>query len=163
MVSRIEERVLDGLAGERPLPTHWLHGDDKCACPHQRIGEWTNPYIAQTLQIRLCCIWAELAKMFPQFVQAVPAFYDDNRDEWVRAIAPWDSEEMDMPLYLWYRQVAAQTGRTLEDVRQEYSKKKHLRPKALPKGRGKESRPPPDAARVAAAHKSGLRQSGWFG
>lgn len=115
----------------RSVPdTHWLHGDDLCDCTFQRIGEWTNPYLGETLRVRWCCIWAELYKQFPQFVQEIPASYDANRHEWVTEPREWDSPEMDMPLYLWYRQQARKSGKPLAEVRR--TAKKEDRPKAKP-------------------------------
>ncbi|GEM_PF-6104904 len=160
----IEQQVLEVVkAVQGPLPDHWLLGDDKCDCVHQRIGEWTNPYTARTLQIRLCCVWKALGEMFPGFIQEVDAFYDDNLDEWVEEPRAWDSEDADMPVYLWFRQLARQTGRPLPDIRQEYRKRTRERPRRVPKGRGRESRVEPSMSdeRVKVAHARRLRQSGW--
>ena len=100
----------------------WVHGDDLCDCTFQRIQEFTNPYIGRTLRVRLCCMWAEMYKQFPQFVQDIPAFNDYNkgggvRDEWVNKPTAWNAEDSDMPRALWHRQVAAEMGMPLGTVR----------------------------------------------
>lgn len=141
---------------------HWLPDDDACDCWFQRIGEWTNPYLGRTLRVRLCCLWGELYKQYPQFVQEIPAAYDVNRHKWVREPAEWDSEDVDMPRPIWYRHLAQQQGRPVGDIRQEYSKRRKERPKAVPKGAGRESRPQPTDAEVAAAHEARLRAGGWI-
>ena len=142
------------------LPLQWLPGDDKCDCTFQRIGEWGNPYIGKSLQIRLCCIWAELAKQFPGFVQEVPVYWDRNRLEPVVGPQPWDSEDADMPLALWFRQLAQQTGRPLDEIRAEYGSKQYLRPRKVKKGTGRESKTPdPHAVRMALLDR--LEKTGW--
>ena len=157
--SLLEEQVLAALTAEQ-LPVRWLLGDDKCDCAYQRIGEWGNPYLAQTIQFRFCCIWAELSKQFPQFVQEVPAFWDDNRLEPLTEPQAWDSEEMDMPLYLWYRQLSRQTGRPLADIRAEYQHRQDERPRKVPKGTGRESRQP-NVHEVRLALLDRLGKTGW--
>lgn len=142
------------------LPLQWLSGDDLCDCTFQRIGEWGNPYIGQTLQVRLCCIWAALAKQFPEFIQEVPCYWDSNSIEPVVGAQPWDSEDMDMPLPIWYRQLAHEQGRPLAEVREEYRHKQHLRPRKVTPGMGRESRQPdPQAVRAALLHR--LERTGW--
>jgi len=98
----------------------WVHGDDLCDCTFQRIGEWTNPYIASTLRVRFCCIWEELFKQFPEFVQRIPAYYDGNSKRFVAEPWDWDAE-YDMPRALWHRHVAAKEGwvRPLAEIRAE--------------------------------------------
>lgn len=108
----------------------WVHGDDLCDCTFQRIGEWANPYIARTLRIRFCCVWAEILKEYPQYVQEIPAFYDYNNDKMVDEPWEWDGEE-DMPRALWYRQIQSVTGMPLERVRLKF------RDMSPPKGRNK--------------------------
>ena len=105
------------LGGEIP-EMRWVHGDDLCNCTFQRIGEWTNPYMARTLRVRFCCIWAELYRQFPQFVQEIPAYWDENTEEYVAKPAPWNLEDADMPQHLWHRQAAVESGRPLAQVRQ---------------------------------------------
>lgn len=149
------------LALAAPIPEmHWLSGDDLCDCTFQRIGEWTNPYIAQTLRVRMCCIWKELYKLFPQFVQEIPAYYDENRHTWVTEPRAWDSSEANMPLSIWYRQIAAQTGRPLAEVREEYSKRKNERPRAVPRRERRVEVVPLEELRAAREEK--LRLTGWL-
>lgn len=97
---------------------NWTHGDDLCDCTFQRIGFWTNPYIGRTLKVRLCCIWAKVYAMFPEYVQEIPAFTDYNHgDSYVAKPAPWDGET-DMPLHLWHRQLAVEMHLPLSAVRE---------------------------------------------
>lgn len=142
------------------LPLRWLEGDDSCDCMYQRIGEWKNPYLGSTHQIRLCCVWAELGKLYPQFVQDVPVYWDNNQIEPVHGPQQWDSEEMDMPLGLWYRQLAVREGRPLAEVREEYKYKQNLRPKKVSPGAGRESKQP-DARTVRMALLDRLVRQGW--
>src|SRR3546814_2933666 len=106
------------LAGEMP-ESRWIHGDDLCGCTFQRIGEWTNPYIARTLRVRMCCIWAELYKQYPQFVQEIPAFYDYNNDRFETEPWEWNGED-DMPAALWHRQLAVMRREPIEAVRRRF-------------------------------------------
>jgi hypothetical protein len=106
----------------------WMHGDDLCDCSFQRIGEWTNPYIAKTLRVRFCCIWEELHKQYPDFVQTIPGYFDENDDKIVTDPAEWDGDT-DMPRALWHRQIQAVTNRPLDEIRKKFA---HLDP---PKGR----------------------------
>ena len=99
--------------------TVWLHGDDACDCTFQRIGLWKNPYIGETLEVRMCCIWAELYRLFPQHVRATPAYLTGD-DEWLEGQREWDGET-EMPRALWYRQIARETGRPLQAIREEYA------------------------------------------
>lgn len=116
----LSDRVIaDVVAAMDLLPeTVWLHGDDACDCTFQRIGLWKNPYIGETLEVRMCCIWGELYKLFPQHVRSTPA-YLDGEDEWRAGQAEWNGET-EMPRALWYRQLARHTGKPLADVRSEY-------------------------------------------
>lgn len=145
-----------------PPEVHWLPGDDLCNCTFQRIGDWTNPYLARTLRVRLCCIWGEIYKQYPEYVEVIPAYYDSNRHAWETEPAPWDSESSAMPLFLWYRQMEAQTGKSLDQIRDEYRGRERERPQAVPKGTGKESRKEPSAATVKRAHEKRLRLTGWI-
>jgi len=101
----------------------WVHGDDLCDCAFQRIGEWTNPYIGRTLRVRLCCIWKEIYAQYPQFVEEVPAYWDDNAGAFLPVTMDWDVADSAMPRALWYRQLAARTGKPLEEIRREYANK----------------------------------------
>lgn len=101
----------------------WQADDDQCDCTFQRIGWWTNPYIGRTLKVRLCCIWAEIYKQYPQFVQEIPAFMNYNEGEHVYEgePRPWSSTDMDMPRAVWYRQLAVQMNMPLSWVRENFS------------------------------------------
>ncbi len=153
----------DVLAAMGAAPDiHWILGDYQCDCTFQRIGEWKNPYLGKTLRVRMCCIWAALYQQYPQYVQEISAYYDSNRDHYETEPQPWDSEEMAMPVYLWYRQIAAKTGASLESVRAEYQHRLHERPQAVPKGQGWESRSAPTDEEIATARAIQLRASGWL-
>jgi hypothetical protein len=52
-------------------------------------------------------------------MREVPAHWDLNAKKWVQEPAPWDGE-WDMPRDIWYRQLVAQTGKPIEQVRREY-------------------------------------------
>ena len=104
----------------------WNHEDDACDCTFQRIGMWKNPYVGETLEVRMCCIWAELYKLFPQHVRVTPAYLVDDK-EWDARVWEWDGES-DMPRSIWYRQLARQHGITVAEARARYA---HLDP---PKG-----------------------------
>lgn len=106
----------------------WQHDDDLCDCTFQRVGEWTNPYLARTMRVRFCCVWAEIMKDYPQFVEEIPAFYNYNEDKFEKEPWEWDGEA-DMPRAIWYRQIQAITGRPLEEIREKF------RDKTPPKGR----------------------------
>ena len=115
------------LTGQIP-EIDWEHGDDLCDCTFQRIGYWTNPYLARTLKIRLCCAWKVLAEQNPEIaalMQEIPAYDDYNGKRWVSEPAAWNSKEGDMPRALWHRQLSIQQEKPLEQVRREYD---HLEP-----------------------------------
>ena len=121
------------LTGEIP-EIRWEHGDDLCDCTFQRIGYWTNPYLARTTEIRICCVWKVMVEQNPEIaalVREIPAFDDYNKDRWVTEPAPWNSEDADMPRALWHRQLSVQQNKPVEQVRKEYD---HLEsPRRLPK------------------------------
>ena len=121
--------MLEALMFTGQMPEiRWEHGDDLCDCTFQRIGYWTNPYIARTMEVRLCCIWKLLAEQNPEIaalVRELPAYDDYNQDRWISEPAEWDSKDHDMPRALWYRQLSVQQGKPLEQVRREYD---HLEP-----------------------------------
>lgn len=147
------------LAAVKGIPgTHWALGDDACDCTFQQVSEWSNPYIAQTLRVRWCCILEELFKMFPQHVTRIDAYYDHNRDKYVAEPREWDSCEMDMPVYLWFRQLAKKQGRTLEQIRQEYGDRKAERPKKVA-ARKKDT---PTREEMQRARQSHLKRAGWI-
>lgn len=77
---------------------------------------FTNPYLAETLEIRLCCIWAEIYKAFPQFARTIPAFWDYNAEEWVTEPQEWNGED-DMPAAIWHRQLARKEGISVAEAR----------------------------------------------
>ena len=101
---------------------HWEADDDLCDCVYQRIGWWTNPYIGKTLKMRLCCIWAEIYKQYPQFVQEIPGFMNYGIDEHTYELKPrpWSSRDMDMPRPIWYRQLAVEMGMPLSWIRENF-------------------------------------------
>lgn len=114
-----------------PLPEQfWDVEDDKCDCTYQRIGLWTNPYIGETLEVRMCCIWAELYKLFPNMVRVTDAFFDYNKNEWVTRQREWDGE-LDMPESIWFRQLAKKLGKSVDEVRQEYQGRMDEKPKGV--------------------------------
>ncbi len=139
---------------------YWISEDDLCDCTFQRIGEWTNPYIARTLRVRFCCIWAELYKQFPQHVQEIPAYYDGNRHRWVVEPRAWDSEEMAMPLAIWHRQLASMTGEPVGTIRAALRGHEDERPGPLPPGTAE--RDEPTEAEMRAALTARLRASTWL-
>ncbi len=106
------------LAGEMP-EIQWVQGDDLCDCTFQRIGDWTNPYIGRTLRVRMCCIWAEIYKEYPQFVQEIPAFYNYNEDKFEDIPWMWDGET-DMPKDIWHRQLAVMRQEPLDVIREKF-------------------------------------------
>ena len=112
----ISPAVVEALAISELPDVQWKMHDDLCDCTYQRIGMWTNPYLAETLEVRMCCIWAELYKQFPQFVRTIPAFWDYNAEEWVTEPQEWNGEE-DMPLSMWHRQIARKYGITVAAAR----------------------------------------------
>ena len=127
----------------------WEHGDDLCDCTFHRIGSWTNPYLGKTLRIRMCCIWKELYKDYPQFVQEIPAYYDENTDSYEIEPAPWDSEDDDMPVHIWHRQVAFVTGKPLAQVRDE------LAGQSPPKKVRRGTAPPRSPAKTGGKNEQG--------
>lgn len=84
----------------------WDVNDDLCDCTYQRVGYWNNPYIGETLEVRLCCVWAEFERQWPQFfrrAQIEPAMWNG---------------ETDMPRSLWHRQLAKANGVSVSDARE---------------------------------------------
>ena len=163
-ISLKEKIDLDWLLPELP-EVHWQTDDDLCNCTFQRIGEWTNPYLGETLRVRLCCIWKELYKMFPQFVQEVKASYDVNRHKWQPEVQEWDSSEVDMPLPIWYRQLARKTGKPLNEIRDVYQLRKTERPKRrtdIKRGINGVTASQPTPEEVRRAHNRRLLETGWL-
>jgi hypothetical protein len=135
-VEKRQENVTTELApGQRfhggEIPEfRWEIGDDACDCVFQRIGDWTNPYLGRTMRVRLCCIWAELYKEWPQFVQEIPASWDQNERRFDIEPMEWNGEA-DMPLAFWHRHLASLTGMSLPEVREKY--KDTAPPKGIPR------------------------------
>lgn len=120
--------VADVVAAMGVLPeAFWTNQDDGCDCTYQRIGMWTNPFLGETLEVRMCCIWAELYKLFPQHVRVTSAFNNYNTGEWEPELRDWDGDD-DMPAAIWYRHLARKHGVTVAEAREQYA---HLSP---PKG-----------------------------
>ena len=115
------------LTGQIP-EMRWEHDDDLCDCIFQRIWYWTNPYIARTMEVRLCCIWKIIVEKDPEIaalVREIPAYDDYNRKIWVSEPAAWDSEDHDMPDAIWHRQLATEQEITVAEARERYG---HLQP-----------------------------------
>ena len=139
-----QSALMEAIALVAAIPdVRWEHGDDLCDCTFQRIGSWTNPYIAKTLRVRMCCLWEALYAEHPEFVQRIDAYWDENEQSYKTEPAPWDSNVGDMPRALWHRQIAIQTGLTLDEVRAEYADqeppkaavKPRVTPPAYPSGK----------------------------
>lgn len=141
---------------------YWLVGDDLCDCAFQRIGEWANPYTARTQRYRLCCMWARIIEALGlgEYVQEIPAYYDGNRHRYVTEPREWDSEEMPMPLDIWYRQLAAKEGKTLAQVREQYAGREYERPQPLPPGTAIQDEP--TEAELHHALEERLRAATWI-
>lgn len=121
MTTKHAARPGQDLQGGQIPEEKWVHGDDLCDCTFQRIQEFTNPYLARTLRVRLCCIWSEIYKQFPQFVQEIPAFNNYNKstaekDEWVQTTQDWNGEGP-MPRHIFHRQEAVRLNLPLSIVR----------------------------------------------
>lgn len=109
----------------------WEADDDACDCTFQRIGMWVNPYVAETLEVRMCCIWKQLYGLFPNEVRTIPGYRDEG-GEWVTEPRGWDGEA-DMPQAIWYRQLARLQGRPVADIRAEYRMRDGERPRGTPR------------------------------
>lgn len=155
MTSALSDRVATEVAAALGvLPEEfWDVNDDRCDCTYQRIGMWTNPYIAETLEVRMCCIWAELYKLFPQFVRTTPAFFDYNANEWNSEPRTWDGEA-DMPDSIWYRQIARQSGRTVAEARSLMAGR--VSPRGIPRPVAEPEEPPVDVVEVLFEMIQGL-------
>lgn len=125
------EALVSGLFPEE----FWDVNDDVCDCVFQRIGMWTNPYLGETLEVRMCCIWAELYKLFPDKVRVTKGFLNYNTNQWEREPYEWNGEE-DMPRSIWYRHMARKEGITVAEAREKY------RGEAPPKGTPRPVAPP---------------------
>ena len=118
--TRLSPGIVEALSIGSLPDVQWKMHDDLCDCVYQRIGMWTNPYLAETLEVRMCCIWAKLYEQFPDQVRTIPAFWNYNQEEWVTEPMEWNAETP-MPRSIWYRQLARQQGRTVAEVRAEYA------------------------------------------
>lgn len=117
----LADQIIPGADEHGRIPEiRWEYGDDLCDCMFQRIGYWTNPYIARTLEIRLCCMWKRLNEMFPGLMREIPAFHNYNEDVYETAPRMWDAED-DMPRHMWHRQIAVITGLDLDTVRRKFA------------------------------------------
>lgn len=115
------EQALEILEQVKPAEA-WDAQDDLCDCVFQRIGRWTNPYIGETLEVRMCCIWADIYKQYPQYVRV-------TRSE----PAIWNGE-FDMPKAIWHRQLANDKGISVSEARalEMDAPKAIQRPEAIP-------------------------------
>lgn len=116
MTTDLSPAVVEALAIGSLPDVQWSNGDDLCDCTYQRIGMWTNPYLAITHELRFCCAWAKLYEMFPETARTISAFWDYNNHVWVTEPAEWNGE-LDMPPALWHRQLARQRGITIAEAR----------------------------------------------
>ena len=83
----------------------WSNQDDLCDCIYQRSGYWNNPYIGETYEVRICCLYAEFEKMWPHLFKRTYA-----------EPAMWNGEA-DMPKAIWHRQLAAELEMTVPEAR----------------------------------------------
>lgn len=132
MDKALELQVLEALQTGALPSIEWLHEDDLCDCTFQRIGLWKNPYLAETLEVRMCCIWENLYRQYPDQVRKIPGYWNENTKTWITEPWAWDGEA-DMPKPLWYRQLARQQDRSVADIRAEYTDRDHERPRGKPK------------------------------
>ena len=128
----ISPAIIEALSIAELPEVQWSNQDDLCSCVYQRIGMWKNPYLAETHEIRLCCIWAKLGEQYPDFVRTIPGYFDENRKEWITEPKDWNGET-EMPKAIWFRHLARKLDRPIEDIRAEYADKDELRPKGTPK------------------------------
>lgn len=120
MTATLDMAAVDIVSALGVLPEDfWNHEDDACDCTFQRIGMWKNPYLGETLEVRMCCIWAELYKLFPQYVRVTPAYLVDDAT-WETSVREWDGEA-DMPRSIFYRQMARKDGISLAEARERYA------------------------------------------
>ena len=124
----VSPAVLQALSIGNLPDTEWEVHDDLCDCTYQRIGMWKNIYLAETLEVRMCCIWEDLYKQYPQFVRTIPGYFDPNTKQWLTEPRAWDGEQ-EMPKAIWYRHLARKLNRPLAEIRAEYAGRDELRPK----------------------------------
>jgi hypothetical protein len=157
----LAQGLMESLLAASVPDAFWIGGDDLCDCTFQRICEWTNPYIGRTQRYRLCCMWARIIQALglEDCVQEIPAYYDENRHVYDTEPRAWDSEDMPMPRSLWYRQLAAQTGRTVAEMREAYQDRMDERPGPVPVGSVPKDEPTPEELRYALEQR--LRHATW--
>ena len=162
LLSPAIEEALEAALNPESLPAfRWVVGDDKCDCTYQRIGFWTNPHLAETREVRLCCLYKKFEEQWPECFRSTRAYWDDNRAAWALHPREWDSEEATMPVYLWYRQLARQQGKPLAQIREEYKDRISERPKARPWYLGKKYNSPTLAERIKA-FRAKMVAAGWI-
>ena len=114
----------------------WTHGDDLCDCTFQRIGEWTNPYLARTRRVRVCCLEDRMLEDNEDLVQDIPGFFNDDSGLFETEPWVWNGED-DMPEHLFMRQTAIIQGLSLDETRVKFEgvepPKGIRRPKVLEK------------------------------
>ena len=162
MNQELSPAVLDALqAALNPelLPEKpWAIGDDKCDCTIQLVIDQKNPYLAEMQELRVCCLYRELEKLFPNVFRRTNAHWNANKGTWDLHPRDWDNPEVAMPVALWYRQLAKQTGKPLSQIREEYKDRLSERPQAQP------NRKPvvPTKAERMKALEAEMRASGWI-
>ena len=97
----------------------WTHGDDLCDCTFQRIGEWTNPYLARTRRVRVCCLEDRMLEDNEDLVQDIPGFFNDDTGLFETEPWVWNGED-DMPEHLFMRQTAIIQGLSLDETRVKF-------------------------------------------
>ena len=97
----------------------WTHGDDLCDCTFQRIGEWTNPYLARTRRVRVCCLEDRMLEDNEDLVQDIPGFFNDDTGLFEMEPWVWNGED-DMPEHLFMRQTAIIQGLSLDETRVKF-------------------------------------------
>ena len=122
--------VLTALESSELPDAFWSTEDDLCDCTYQRIVQFTNPHLAETHEMRLCCMWAVLSKDYPDFVRNIPASFDLNTRQWVTVPEEWNAE-FDMPKAYWYRQLARKEGITVAEARSKYADRDDERPRGV--------------------------------
>lgn len=130
MNPQVTQDIISALSIGSLPDVDWEVHDDLCDCTYQRIGSWKNIYLAETLEIRLCCIWAEFQKQYPEFVRVIPGYKHEG--EWITEPMNWNAE-FEMPKAIWYRHLARKYGRSVGDIRAEYSERDEERPRGTPR------------------------------
>jgi hypothetical protein len=126
-----DRQAADIVAALDLLPEDiWDVNDDACDCTFERIGFWTNPYLGETLEVRMCCIWAELYKLFPQHVRVTKAWQHDG--VWQPEAWDWNGED-EMPAAIWYRHLARKEGISLAEARAKYASRLAEKPRGTPR------------------------------